>query len=230
LKAALLFDLDGTLVDTDALHFAAFRSVFAPLGVALDDEQYRHLIMGASNEAIGKAFLSHLPAARRGDVIAAKEAAFRRSFVAARPTRGLVPLLDFAEARGFARAVVTNAPRANVELMLSALGLAERLPIAVIGVELERSKPDPLPYQEALRLTGAEADRSVAFEDSLSGVRAAAGAGLAVVGITTGLDAATLIAAGASFGAADFADPRIYDLIGERVERAHSRGAAEEIA
>jgi HAD superfamily hydrolase (TIGR01509 family) len=217
LKSALLFDLDGTLVDTDALHFAAFQSAFAPFGVALDIDQYRQQIMGAPNSAIGEAFLSHLPVVRREEIIAEKEQAFRQAFQAARPMKGLTALLDFADSRDVAMAVVTNAPRANAELMLATLGLAERLPLVVIGAELPRSKPDPLPYATALQLTGANAVCSIAFEDSLSGIRSAAAAGLAVVGLTTGLDAATLVAAGAAFGAADFTDPRIDDLVAERI-------------
>ena len=117
-------------------------------------------------------------------------------------------------------AVVTNAPRANVDAALSALGLAGRLPIAVIGAELERSKPDPLPYLRGLELTRAAANRSVAFEDSPTGVRSATAAGLAVVGMTTSLNAASLIEAGATFAAADFADPRIRDLIETRLHAA----------
>lgn len=230
MKSALLFDLDGTLVDTDALHFAAFRSAFAPFGVTLTEDEYRRLIMGASNAAIGEAFLPHLPVAKREEIIAAKEAAFRDAFRGAAPTKGLAALLDFADAKGLACAVVTNAPRANANLMLAALGLADRLPLAVIGAELERSKPDPLPYQTALRLTGAEAQCSVAFEDSLSGVRSAAAAGVAVVGLTTSLDAASLIAVGATFGAADFNDRRIYDLIAQRGGQTAQGAAREEIA
>jgi len=86
----------------------------------------------------------------------------------------------------------------------------------VIGGELKRSKPDPLPYLTALELTGASAAQAVAFEDSVSGVRAAAAAGIAVVGITTGLSPERLVAEGAVFGAADFHDPRIYQLIESR--------------
>ncbi len=100
--------------------------------------------------------------------------------------------------------------------MLSALGLEFRLPIIVIGSELPRSKPDPLPYLKGLELTGALASRSIAFEDSPSGVRAAAAAGLAVVGLTTTLDAAALIRAGATIAASDFTDPQIFALIEER--------------
>jgi HAD superfamily hydrolase (TIGR01509 family) len=230
LKSALLFDLDGTLVESDPLHLAAFREAFAPFGVALDEDQYRRLIMGAPNSAIGEAFLPHLPVAQREAIIDAKEAAFRRSFQTAKPTKGIGALLDFAETAGLGIGLVTNAPRANAELMLAALGLAERFPLLVIGAELPRSKPDPLPYLTALQLTGAEAACSIAFEDSLSGIRAAAAAGLAVVGLTTGLDPATLVAAGAVFGVADFTDPRIAELIAARTNLRPRRDAVEEIA
>ena len=110
-------------------------------------------------------------------------------------------------------ALVTNAPRANVEAELAAIGLAARLTEWVLGSELERAKPDPLPYLTALERLGAEAGRSLAFEDSLSGLSAALGAGLVVVGLTTTLPADTLLAAGAIFAVADFADPRLLPLI-----------------
>ena len=147
----------------------------------------------------------------------AKEAAYRqRMGAAAAPTRGAAELLAYAGTLGLPCAVVTNAPRANAEKALAAIGLAELFPILVIGAELARSKPDPLPYLTALELTGASAEKTVAFEDSLSGVRAAVAAGLAVVGITTGLPAERLMEAGAAFATQDFRDPRIFELIAAR--------------
>jgi HAD superfamily hydrolase (TIGR01509 family) len=216
MTAALLFDLDGTLVDSDADHLIAFQKVFAPFGISLDRELYTRDIMGASNDMIGERFLPHLPRARRNEVLDAKEAAYREGLGALEPTAGAVELLDWADAQGLARAVVTNAPRLNAERVLAAIGLGARLPIVVIGGELARAKPDPLPYLTALERTGASAAASVAFEDSLSGVRAAVAAGIATVGITTGLPAARLVEAGALFGVADFADKRIYELIRAR--------------
>jgi len=214
---ALLFDLDGTLVDSDADHLVAFQKVFAPYGIALDRALYTREIMGASNAMIGARFLPHLPEAERERVLYAKEAAYREGLGALAATAGITELLSFAEARGFPCAVVTNAPRANADVVLRAIGLAERLPLRVIGGELARAKPDPLPYLTGLELTGARAERAVAFEDSISGVRAASAAGIAVVGITTGLPEARLIEAGAVFGAADFRDARIYELIARRM-------------
>ncbi len=216
-RSALLFDLDGTLVDSDAKHLAAFQRVFAPHGISVDRTTYERDIHGAPNELIGKVFLSHLSPERRSAILAEKEAVYRSDLGDIEPIAGAVALLDFADRRGLKRAVVTNAPRANAETVLSALGLEARLPIVVTGSELSRAKPDPLPYLKGLQFTGALAAYSVAFEDSPSGVRAAAAAGLAVVGLTTTLHEAALIEAGATFAANDFADPRIFALIEARI-------------
>ena len=102
-------------------------------------------------------FLSHLTTEQRRAVLDDKEAAYRSDLVDIEPIAGAVALLDFADRRGLKRAVVTNAPRANAEKVLSALGLELRLPIVVIGSELARSKPDPLPY---LTGPGAHAEPS----------------------------------------------------------------------
>ena len=217
MPAALLFDLDGALVDTDHLHLSAFQRVFAPFGIALDRARYAAEIMGAANETIGRAFLPHLNEMERTRVIEAKEATYRAHIRALTPMAGVIEMLDFCDARALKRAVVTNAPRANAELVIGALGLRDRLPVVVCSPELERGKPDPLPYLTALRLTGARAKNSVAFEDSLSGVRAAAAAGIAVIGLTTALDEKRLIVAGAKFAVANFHDERVYELVERRI-------------
>jgi HAD superfamily hydrolase (TIGR01509 family) len=213
---ALLFDLDGTLIDSYAAHLRAFQRVFAAHGVAVDKQSYYRRIHGSDNSAIGRDFLPHLSEADRAAMLEAKEERYREDLGAVEAIAGIDALLDFAAAQGLRCAVVTNAPRANVDAVLGALGLAVRLPLWVIGVELERAKPDPLPYQTALTRLGAEAGRSVAFEDSLSGLSAAKGAGLAVVGLTTTLAADKLLAAGAEIAVADFNDPRILALIEAR--------------
>jgi HAD superfamily hydrolase (TIGR01509 family) len=214
--AALLFDLDGTLVDSDTQHLAAFQRAFARHGIELGASQYAEKVLGASNAMIAQAFLSHLTPMQQSATIDAKEEDYRNSLNDIEPIAGAVALLDFADRHGLKSAVVTNAPRANADKVLAALGIGERLPVVVVGSELPRSKPDPLPYLMGLKRTGADAERSVAFEDSLSGVRAAVAAGLAVVGMTTTLNADVLVRAGATIAASDFTDPRIPPLVAAR--------------
>jgi HAD superfamily hydrolase (TIGR01509 family) len=215
-KSALLFDLDGTLVDSDAEHLRAFQRVFAAHGIRLEKPEYDARIHGAENAAIGRSFLPHMTPAEQAATLSAKEASYREHLTGLEPTAGVGALLDYAEANGLGCAVVTSAPRASADKALGAIGLDARLPLRVVGGDVERAKPDPLPYLTALRRLGADAAHSLAFEDSLSGLSAALGAGLCVVGLTTTLDAATLVGAGAEFAVADFTDPRIFALIERR--------------
>ena len=136
MTTALLFDLDGTLVDSDGDHLAAFQEVFARFGFALDRARYTAEIMGASNTMIGARFLPQLSPLERVAVLDAKEAAFRARIGAMVPTPGALALLNYAQARGLPCAIVTNAPRANAEKVLAALGLADRLTTLVIGPEV----------------------------------------------------------------------------------------------
>jgi HAD superfamily hydrolase (TIGR01509 family) len=151
-----------------------------------------------------------------------KEALFRDSLAArVEPVAGIHALLDWAETNAVGCAVVTNAPRPNAAAMLAAASLSHRLPTVVIGEECRRPKPDPEPYAAAMRSLGATPSRSIAFEDSRSGLRAARGSGAYVFGITTGLGASELLAAGAHAVIADFTDPALW----AHLDRLGSQGA-----
>jgi beta-phosphoglucomutase len=200
-RIALLFDLDGTLVDTDHLHHGAYATILAESGRTLSLAEYRTHIMGQPNAAIlARFFPDEDPA-----VIDRKEAMFRASLAArVEPVPGIHALLDWAEANEAGCAVVTNAPRDNAVAMLAAASLAHRLPTLVIGEECARPKPDPAPYRAAMQALGVTPSRAVAFEDSRSGLRAARASGAHVFGLSTGLAPHELTEAGAHETIADF--------------------------
>jgi len=206
-RIGLLFDLDGTLVDTDHLHHGAFAGILAARGRALTLDEYRTHIMGHPNEAIRDRYFPGEDMA----ILDRKEAMFREALAASvEPVAGIHRLLDWSEAAGAGCAVVTNAPRDNAVAMLAAASLAHRLPTVVIGDECTRPKPDPEPYRAAMRTLGVTPSRSIAFEDSRSGIRAARDAGTFVFGMTTGLAPEALAAAGAHAAIADFTDPALW--------------------
>lgn len=216
--AALLFDIDGTLADTDPLHLEAFNRTFAPYGHHFDKPRFALELQGLANEAIARRFVPHLSPEAGMDVMRGKEATFRdlaRSDIHAVP--GLMDLLDRADAMGLPMAAVTNAPRANADLILDSLGIRHRFRAVIIGEELAHGKPHPLPYLEGLRLLGATAEHALAFEDSRTGIASATAAGLATVGIRTSLAHDDLVAAGASISAASYADPALLDFLLARV-------------
>ena len=206
---ALLFDLDGTLAHTDDLHFAAFRRALAPHGVDLDAAGYRERIQGRHNPAIAADLLPHLTLEERAEFSDAKEAAFRAVAFGLAPLPGAPRFVRAARAAGVRTAVVTNAPRANAEQLLRALGLDDAFDGVTIGDEAAAAKPDPAPYRETLEHLGVAPDAALAFEDSPSGVRSATGANLRVVGIASTLAPDALRAAGASWAVRNYDDPSL---------------------
>jgi phosphoglycolate phosphatase len=213
---ALLFDIDGTLADTDALHLEAFNQVFAPHGHVFDRARASKELMGFSNVSISERFLPGQPPERQAAIMAEKEEAFRKlASGQIKPLAGLMDLLARADRAGVLMVAVTNAPRLNAEMLLSGLGIMQRFKAVIIGDELPHGKPHPLPYQEGLRAAGAVPERSVAFEDSRSGVQSASAAGIATIGMRTSLGHDDLIAAGAVSTAASFEDPELVRLVGE---------------
>jgi HAD superfamily hydrolase (TIGR01509 family) len=213
-QPALLFDLDGTLCETDDLHYEAFAEMLQPFDRPLSRDEYNDRIMGFGNADIFGYLFPGMPVAEYRDLVAEKERVFRRLLDALPPLPGLTDLLDRADAKGVPYCVVTNAPRDSGSVQLEKLGLAARMGEPVYGQELARPKPDPLPYATGLERLAGDPARSLAFEDSRSGIRSAVGAGLVVIGLCTTLPEEALVAAGARIGIRDYTDPRLADLIG----------------
>ena len=210
--AALLFDLDGTLIFSDPLHRAVFADVLAPWGVEVTEAVYARHIHGRLNADI---FADLAP---DGDAVAlgeAKEAEFRRRLGGrADPVSGAPALLDRAAASGIPCAVVTNAPRANAAAMLAAIGLADRFAVVIAEGDAVAAKPDPAPYVLAAARLGVDPAACVVFEDSPAGIRAGLAAGARVVALATSLPAAQLSALGAWLAVADYTDERLAGIIG----------------
>lgn len=211
---ALLFDLDGTLTDTDTLHLQAFRKLLHDHdGRELTQAQFDAQVSGRSN---GQLFAELFPAAspaQRQAMAERKEALFRELAPTLEPLPGLLRLLKHARQHAIGMCVVTNAPRLNAEHMLSAMGLNGWFDAVLVSDELARPKPDPLPYLTGLQRLGASASQALAFEDSLPGVRAAQAAGIYTVGLATTQTAARLHEAGAQLVIDDFDDPRLWSLV-----------------
>jgi HAD superfamily hydrolase (TIGR01509 family) len=211
---AILFDLDGTLTDSDKVHFQVFQDIFAEHGITLDKALYKQKVSGRQNAAIMAEFFPALSVAKGDAFSAQKEVVFRQKAKGLlTPMPGLMPLLSQIAAKGLSAAVVTNAPSKNACFMLETLNLSERFNPIIIADNLPRGKPDPLPYQTALSQLGITAEEAIVFEDSEAGIRAAVSAGILTLGITTTHEATELTKLGAQRAIADFTDPYIQTLL-----------------
>ena len=210
---ALLFDLDGTLTETDALHLLAVQQLLAEEGREFTHEEFQLHASGRANADMCRYLFPDRSVAEHEAFADRKEARFRDLAPQLTPIPGLLRLLDYAEQARLGMVVVTNAPRANAEHMLKALGLSKRLPTVVVAEELERAKPDPLPYLTGLERLGAQAKAGMAFEDSVPGVTAAVAAGLFTVALSTSQSAQTLRSAGANLVIKTFDDENLWTHI-----------------
>lgn len=213
---ALLFDLDGTLSDSDTLHFHAFQTVARNWGADFDRDYFDTSMSGHSNGEICRTLFPTLTAADHDRIAAEKEALFRACLDRLQPVPGLGSVLDWASGHGLRLAVVSNAPRANVDGTLRALGIGDYFAVTVSAEELPRGKPDPLPYCTALEQLGIAADQAVAFEDAVPGLTAAVGAALPTVGVRTTQPPGVLERAGAVLTVRDFTDPALMPFLNGR--------------
>ncbi len=210
---ALLFDLDGTLAETDSLHLPTWVDVLRPYGVEVNEEFYRDRISGRSTGEVVRALLPDLTAEEGRSIGDAKEASFRERAAELEPLPGFADLVELGRERGMRVGLVTNAPEENVEAILLALGLRDFFDTVVLADEVEAVKPDPAPYIAALGKTGVLPEEALAFEDSVSGISSSVAAGIPTVGIASSQDPERLLGAGAFMTAEDFTDPQVRALI-----------------
>lgn len=210
---ALLFDLDGTLADTDALHMPTWVDALEPYGIKVDEEFYRQRISGRLNPDILEEFLPHLPEEEAQNIADTKEVDFRNRAGELQSLPGLIEFVEEGRRRGLSIALVTNAPRENVGAILHGLGLEAYFDVTVLAEEVGIGKPDPEPYLATLEKLGIRADEAIAFEDSTSGIASAVGASIQTVGVATTQPPEKLLDSGAYLVIEDFTDAEVRSLL-----------------
>ena len=213
---SLLFDLDGTLAETDSLHLPTWVEGLLPHGKEVDDAFYKENISGRANAEIVGDLLPNLSEREGRDIVETKEAGFRERAGELQPLPGLLDFLDRVKERGLGTGLVTNAPGENVGAVLPALRLEDYFDAVATSEEAGAGKPDPAPYRASLKKLGAEPGEALAFEDSVSGIASAVGAGIPTVGIASTQEPDRLLEAGAFMVAKDFTDPDLRALIDDR--------------
>eukprot|EP00262_Sarcandra_glabra_P007993 TRINITY_DN2115_c0_g2_i3.p1 TRINITY_DN2115_c0_g2~~TRINITY_DN2115_c0_g2_i3.p1 ORF type:complete len:245 (-),score=23.04 TRINITY_DN2115_c0_g2_i3:27-761(-) len=166
---AILFDVDGTLCDSDPLHYFLFREMLQEVGfngsVPISEEFFVQNISGKHNDAIRAFLFPEWDVERSLKFIDDKEAMFLRlASQHLKPVNGIHNMCKWVEECGLKRAAVTNSRRENAELMISILGLSNFFDILVIGCECMRPKPYPEPYLKALQALNVYPNHTFVFE------------------------------------------------------------------
>jgi HAD superfamily hydrolase (TIGR01509 family) len=215
---AILFDLDGTLADTDSIHFAVWQDILVRYDLDIDRSFYRQRISGRTNSKIIKDIIPQLTLEDAWKLATEKEETYRRLANSLLPTPGLDRLIALTDRASIKRAVVTNAPEDNAVYMLKVLRLTDTFPTVIMAKDAPPGKPDPAPYELALSRLGVKSKRAFAFEDSVAGIRSAVGAGIYTIGITSSHLAEDLLNAGASMTIQDFNDEQLWKLLDSKTK------------
>jgi len=192
---ALIFDMDGTLAETEDLHRRAFNAAFAEAGLnwVWDLELYRdlHSVTGGKERMRAYAARLGVDAAALPDAEIARIHSRKNVLYGEMAARGECPLLPGVErliaqarARGLRLAICTTTSPENIDALLAAaFGPDARTMFAAIvcGADVKTKKPSPEAYLLVLERLGLPAERCLAFEDSRNGLRSAKAAGLRVV-------------------------------------------------
>ncbi len=197
---AIVFDFDGVIVDSEPLHFAAFLETVRPMGVRFDYAQYLEHYVGYDDRDVIRIILGEVlgrpeeaaDPQRIADLCHSKQLAFE-AIVAqgARPIPGALELIASAKGK-LPLAIASGATRRDIELILDQLGIQEVFDPIVTADDVEKSKPHPQTYSAAVDgLAQRHPDRSIdpsrslAIEDTPTGLASARAAGLKTLGVAT---------------------------------------------
>jgi len=185
---AVIFDIDGTLVDSNASHVAAWREVFLRHGKSVDRSALWRQ-MGKGGDELMPVFWSEHEVAEFGEEMQAERVGLfmRRYLPLCKPFPGVRPLFERVKAAGVRIALASSAKQPELEHHLKLLGVGDLVDATTSADDAEHSKPQPDILQAALaRLPGVAAADTLVIGDSPFDVEAAARAGMKCIGVLTG--------------------------------------------
>lgn len=210
----LLFDVDGTLVDNLAYHFAAFDEYAKREGFTLLEPMSLKMNGMHSNQIFPMMVGDKVVAEYGIDRLnREKEEVYREMYHdKVEPIAGLVEFLQAAKAAGVKCALGSSGCRENVNMIINGLGIADLVDVSISGSDVTNGKPHPEIFTKAHEAMGLKAEECIVVEDAVNGILAGVAAGCKCLAITTTATAKELTKAGADLCIEDYSTITIDDL------------------
>jgi len=183
---AIIFDMDGVLIDSEPLHFEVLNEVLAEDGQVLSRAENEEFI-GTTTEAMWQTLIARRRLLRSMTDYRTRydEILLRKLLQPREPAPGVVELIQRGRELGMRLAVASSSRRIWIDATLQSLGVSNAFDAIVSGDDVERGKPDPRIYLLAAKRVGIPPQRCLAIEDSPNGVQSARRAGMVVLGVRT---------------------------------------------
>jgi beta-phosphoglucomutase family hydrolase len=184
---AIIFDMDGTLVDNMGIHLDIWVGFLAERGVRVTQQEFHRQTSGQRNPEIMRQFIDpNLTDTQVLDLQEEKESLYRQLHAEhMEPMPGSIEFFETAKAHGLKLAVATSAYRPNVDFTLDGLGIRPYFQAVISAEDVVNGKPHPDPFLLVAQKLGVAPEQCLVFEDAESGVEAARRAGMRVFFITS---------------------------------------------
>ncbi|HXB20525.1 MAG TPA: HAD family phosphatase [Candidatus Solibacter sp.] len=209
---AVIFDLDGVIVDSHLAHKQAWKSFLNSLGKEVTEQELEFVVEGQKREAILRHFLGDLSPNQIRHYGDAKNLFLRDAIPELKTVNGLSQFLRQVETARLPIALASSASRSRVELVLAQLNLKRSFKVVVTGDDVFQGKPDPAIFRIAAEGLGIEPCNILVCEDAVNGVEAAKAAGMKCLAIATDGRGPILEKAGADRIMPDFTSAKLEEL------------------
>jgi len=201
---AVIFDMDGVIVDSHPAHREAWRLFLRSLGRVVSEPELDFVLDVRKREEILRHFLGELSEDKMKEYGNRKHECFRKTALQVKPVPGVLEFVHTLRNAGIVTAVATSASESRTRHTLEHLRLVSEISVIVTGDDVARGKPDPSIYYLACERLNVMPERALAVEDAVSGIQAARGAGLSCIGVASNQSPDKLKAAGAAYVVRDF--------------------------
>ncbi len=186
-SAAVIFDLDGTMLDNNPFHLKAFKEYLRKINREVTDEEYNAKINGRTNRDVMEyIYNKKLSEEELQPLVEAKEGLYRQLYkndIA--PVKGLPQLLELLDNDHIPMGIATSGIQPNIDFMFENVPVKKYFRAVINSAHIKKGKPDPEIFLKTAEALGVAASECLAFEDSIVGITSAKAAGMKVIAVAT---------------------------------------------
>lgn len=181
---AILFDMDGVIVDTEPLHRKAYFKMFEEMNIEVSEEMYASFT-GASTQKVCTRLIEHFGLEKNWNELAETKRKYFKYYFDNDPEFDLIPgvraLIEHYYSHGLKLVLASSAHMNTINWVFEKFGLEKYFVGKISGADLKESKPHPEIFELAAKMSGEERENCLVIEDSTNGIQAANAAGITVV-------------------------------------------------